>query len=463
MRILQVNHKIPPFSRQGSEQHCLHLSQALAAQGHDVGVFHISNTRHRRPYRLEQRNGDGLRIFHCIDGGGFSRLADWPNPFLRRAFRQTLQTFAPEVVHFHNYLSLGDPVVTMARDFGAAVVYTLHDYGLICPNHLLLQTDGRLCDKADPGFFGGCCPLGVRSRGGRTPLVAKHVPPLPRWERFAARQSNPLARSLLAAGVWLAKRLVGEPAETAFAAKRDFFLGRTREILETAHVLIAPSRFLRERFVQCGVPPERIVHQCYGLRLCDRRAHQPSADGRPRFGYLGGFHPHKGIDVLVRGFAGLAGRASLHLHGSSFGSPMSEAYFRQATAGLCDGVTVHGPYANDDIAAILSRLDALVVPSVWHENSPLTIQEAQVAGVPVITSDHGGMAELVRDGIDGRLFRLGDSADLGRVLRELIEQPAELDRLRRNAPAVPSIAQTSAEIVALYRSALERARSCACA
>lgn len=102
-----------------------------------------------------------------------------------------------------------------------------------------------------------------------------------------------------------------------------------------------------------------------------------------------------------------------------------------------------------------------MVPSVWHENSPLTIQEAQVAGVPVIASDHGGMAELVRDGIDGRLFRLGDSRDLGRVLRELIEQPAELDRLRHNAPSVPSIAQTSAEIVALYRSALERVRSCA--
>jgi NAD(P)-dependent dehydrogenase (short-subunit alcohol dehydrogenase family) len=74
----------------------------------------ISNTTPRFPIRLERRNQDGLRTFHCIDGGEYSRIADWPNPFLHDSFRSALAEFRPGVVHFHNYLSLGDDLVGTA-------------------------------------------------------------------------------------------------------------------------------------------------------------------------------------------------------------------------------------------------------------------------------------------------------------------------------------------------------------
>ena len=111
---------------------------------------------------------------------------------------------------------------------------------------------------------------------------------------------------------------------------------------------------------------------------------------------------------------------------------------------------VHGPYDNNRIGELLAELDAVIVPSVWFENEPLTIQEAQIAGVPVITANQGGMAELVQDGIDGLLFQLGDSRDLRRVLLQLIEDPAQLVRMRAHAPEVPTIEAQAGIVRQLY-------------
>jgi glycosyltransferase involved in cell wall biosynthesis len=459
MRVLQVIHQFPPFSSQGSEVYCLQLAETLAAGGDDVGVFHISNTAPRRPRRLVSGQKGALRTFHCVDDGQYSRVADWPNAFLQSCFTRTLGEFAPDVVHFHNYLSLGDDLVGLARATGAAVVYTLHDYGLICPNNLLLRSDGRLCGKSAPDFFQDCCPLTIRCSGGRIPPLARRLPPLFRWQQFAANQSRAIPRALLASLVVLGRTVLGAPEKTAVGAKRSFYLDSTRRILDQTHLFIAPSRYLRDRFVQCGLPPDRIVHERNGLRHFRRPQRVAAADGRVRFGYIGSFHAHKGIQVLLDAFRGLGDRANLHIHGSSFGSPVSESHFRRITSAASTGIVVHGGYENERLGEILGTLDAVVVPSVWYENSPLTIQEAQIAGVPVITGDEGGMAELVRDGVDGLLFHVGDARDLRRVLETVIERPAMLAEMRLRAPDVPTIESQVERIRGHYERALASIRT----
>jgi glycosyltransferase involved in cell wall biosynthesis len=85
-------------------------------------------------------------------------------------------------------------------------------------------------------------------------------------------------------------------------------------------------------------------------------------------------------------------------------------------------------------------VDVVVVPSMWAENSPLTIQEAFLAGVPVITADRGGMKEWVDKG-GGMLFKASDAESLAEVLKSIIENPSQLDLLRRSIPQVPSAAE----------------------
>jgi glycosyltransferase involved in cell wall biosynthesis len=449
LRILQVIHQFPPYSSQGSEIYCDQLSRELA-RTEDVRVFHVSNAPHDLWRRLRRETIRGLSTYHCVDGGKYARLADWPNRFLRRSFQTALDDFRPEIVHFHNFLSLGDNPTTLAAAGGAAVVYTLHDYGLICPNALLLRDDGVLCGKQDPDFFQHCCPVLIRAsgRGRRTPWTAR-LPSLARWRFYAHQQHRPWLRACLRSVTDRAAAVLGDPRHSRLERKRDFFLAQTRRIFHEVDLFLAPSEFLRERYVSCGVPRHKIEFLRYGMRHFPA-ARRPGA-GSVRFGYIGALHPQKGIELLLEAFRDLDVAARLDVFGSSFGSPISENYWRRISDGTMPNVFLHGQYDNGRVGEILAGLDVVVVPSIWYENSPLTIQEAFIARVPVITANEGGMAELVRDGIDGLHFRLGDAADLRRKLRYVAMHPDVLERLRDGIPAVPGIEAHAATLLGRYR------------
>jgi glycosyltransferase involved in cell wall biosynthesis len=176
-----------------------------------------------------------------------------------------------------------------------------------------------------------------------------------------------------------------------------------------------------------------------------------------RFGYIGALHAHKGIELLLAAFRGLEDRATLAIHGSVFKSPVSGNYWQRIQADQPSSVTFHGPYENDDVGAILSEIDVVIVPSLWYENAPLTIQEAFMSGVPLITADQGGMAEAVRDGVDGLQFRLGDATDLREKMRMFIDHADLLDRLRQGIPEVTTIERHAADMRVRY-DALVQAR-----
>ena len=103
------------------------------------------------------------------------------------------------------------------------------------------------------------------------------------------------------------------------------------------------------------------------------------------------------------------------------------------------------------VGSILARLDALVVPSIWYENSPLTIQEAMLAGTPIITSDLGGMAKLVQDGVNGLTFEPRDAAGLQSAIQRLIDDEALRRRLRPRREEVKDLATSAQEHLKLYQ------------
>jgi glycosyltransferase involved in cell wall biosynthesis len=452
MRILQVIHQFPPYSSQGSEIYCRNLSKQLS-ETEDVRVFHISPTAGRWSRRLARESHAGLSTYHCVDGGEYSRLAAWPNAFLRKSFKTVLDEFDPQVVHFHNYLSLGDDLVSMARSKGTSVVFTLHDFGLICPNTFLFRTDGKLCTKDTSDFFQDCCPTLIRTTDRNDSPWNTKIPSLARWRLFARQHPQPLLRNLLLYAVRAGERLWGDPTSSDIPRKREFFFTHTRRIFQNVNLFLAPSQFLLARYVSCGLPAEKIAYTRYGMRRSGpkvRRATSPEI----RFGYIGALHPQKGIELLLEAFKGLQDRASLHVHGSVFNSPVSNNYWRRISAQQPSTVIFHGGYDNDRINEIFETIDVIVVPSLWYENSPLTIQEAFIFGVPVITADSGGMAELVRHDVDGLHFRQGNPADLRQRMLEVVNEPGILDRLRKGIPPVMDIELHTIEVRGIYRKLL---------
>ena len=449
MRILQVIHQFPPHSWQGAEVYCYQLSKRLLDRGDDVRVFHVSATGPRMSKRLAHESFHGLPTFHCIDGGEYARLAKWPNRFLSRCFDRVLDEFKPEIVHFHHFLSLGDQLVTRAADHGARVVYTLHDFGLICPNVKLLRTDGHLCGKNTPDFFQDCCPVLVRTLDGPAPWFASRVPSLNQWRTFAEQHGSRAIRATLQTGIGTVRWWSGDSAQSDVDQKGAFFLGETRRIIRQVDLFLAPSEFLRRRYLSCGIPPEKIVFARYGIQHFGRLPRRVTS-GRLAFGYIGALHAHKGVELLLDAFQGMDERAELHVFGSTFGSPVSERYWQRISARPGSRVFVHGAYENKDISTILSGLDVVVVPSLWYENSPLTIQEAFIGGIPVITADQGGMAELVRDGVDGLHFAFGDAVSLRAKMKLVVEEAGLLERLRSNVPQVPEIEQQADDVRRRY-------------
>ena len=214
--------------------------------------------------------------------------------------------------------------------------------------------------------------------------------------------------------------------EVAALARRQGFV---REQLGRVDRVLAPSRLMERTLAAGGIAPGRVSFLPYGIDTAgiERRTDRGSGPAL-RLGFVGSLTEHKGLDVAVGAVRRLPPELPVELavHGAPADGPAGRAYL-DAVRSLAGGdprIRFHGPFRNREVGGVLAGLDALVVPSVWHENTPLVVYEAFAAGCPVVASDVEGIAEVVRHGVDGLLFARGDADALARALLRLAEDRA---------------------------------------
>jgi glycosyltransferase involved in cell wall biosynthesis len=222
-----------------------------------------------------------------------------------------------------------------------------------------------------------------------------------------------------------------------------------REMFGAADLVLSNSQFLKEMLTAHGFHASQFRQLRQGVDterwVCDG-AKEPSP--YLRVGYIGQIAKHKGVDVLVRAFKRLqikGSAPSLLLYGNAKQFPSFTRYLGR----LIDGderIGFAGTFPNERILEIHSRLDVLVVPSVWYENSPNVVLEAFAARTPVMASDRGGLAELVQHGVNGLLFRMGDAADLACQLQRLLDEPSLMEHLRSGIGQVRTFEQEATEV-----------------
>jgi len=214
---------------------------------------------------------------------------------------------------------------------------------------------------------------------------------------------------------------------------------------------VAPSEFLRQRYVAWGIEPARIVTIENGQ--ADRVPPPPRAlthgGTRNRFGFFGQINPFKGLQVVLRGLAALPpedrSRIALEIHGVNL--DQQNAAFQEEIDALRqelerEGVIQWmGPYDPAQLSERMARVDWVVVPSIWWENSPMVIQEAFTLGRPVVCSGIGGMAEKVEDGVNGVHVPAAHPKAWAETLLWLGAQTEEWDRLRAGISRPPSYAE----------------------
>jgi glycosyltransferase involved in cell wall biosynthesis len=362
MRVLMVNtfhHR-----RGGDATYALSLTRLLERDGHEViplAMRHPDNEpstweRWFVPW-VDYRDLHGPRAIV----GALRRYAS--NPDAREAAAALIDRFRPDVVHLqHVHHHLTPSVVGAARRRGIPVVWTVHDYELICPAGTLF-THGRPCEEC---------------RGHRY-----HRAVVNRCKRDA------VAYSALAAAEKAAHALSGLWTHV------DRFL--------------CPSAFLADMLVKFGIPRDRVFHQPNFVDLPGDPA--PLGSG---WMYAGRLTEEKGVDVLAAA-ARLLGDAPLAICGTG---PREEA-LRTALAGL-PNAHLHGHLAAGALASRLRDAAVVAVPSLWWENLPYAVIEAQAAGRAVVASRIGGIPELVDDGVDGILVPPGDAGALADAVRGLL-------------------------------------------
>lgn len=360
MKILLANNFF--YLRGGSERVFFDEANLLKSNGHEVSFFATESEQNLpskfSDYFVSELNY-GVRTIPRFIYCSESR----------RKIRKLIETEKPDVAHFHNiYQDISPSVLPAVKEMQIPSVLTLHDYKLVCPNYTMVR-DGRICEECRGGRFYRC----ATNRCKQGSLLYSIVLSL---EAYAHRMLN----------VW--------------AKHVDCF--------------ISPSQFLKAKMVDFGWPSSAIevIHNSLPL---DR--YLPSFRPGDYFLYLGRLSGEKGLPTLLDAFLKLPGNARLVLVGSG---PL-EAELRQRAEGD-ERVTFTGHIGGEQLVNITREARAVVLPSEWYENAPMSIIESMAYGKPVIGARIGGIPEMIDHEVNGFLFEPGDAEDL----REKLELVATL-------------------------------------
>jgi glycosyltransferase involved in cell wall biosynthesis len=411
MRLLVFCHNHPDLQPGGTEVVARGLFRELRDRLGVEGLFLAAVTsqhRERRPGTLFQAAGrqpDELLVwlshfdrFHLaqLDTWGLAELA----PFIEGQ--------APDIIHFHHLLYFGLETLEVARRAAprAKIIVSLHDFFALCPQEgQLLTTDGRLCNGPSADACRRCFP-----GRGATDLMLREL------------------------------------------AVRGAFAG--------VDLIISPSEFLRGRFIAAGWDAARIIVLRNGIPAAPIAPPRPLPPGgrRDRFGFFGHINRFKGPMVTLGASqrlskAGIAHELTLN-GGTAWQEDEFLAEFRTALEAAPDARHT-GLYSAEDLPTRMAAVDWVVMGSIWWENAPLVAMEAFRHGRPVICGNAGGMAEAVRDGIDGLHFPIGDSAGLAAAMQRAIAEPKLWAKLVAGIRPPRSMAVAADEHLMLYRRLLE--------
>lgn len=328
------------------------------------------------------------------------------------AYRETralLRRERPQVLHVHNTFPLLSPAIYhAARAEGVPVVQTLHNYRLLCANALLFR-DGHVCED--------CLRRAVPVSGVR---------------HACYRESR------AASGVVVAMLAVHQ------------LLGTWTRAID---VYIALTEFARDKYVEGGLPAEKIVVK---PNFIDPDPGQREASAEYAL-FVGRLTMEKGVRTLLAAWERVGRRMPLKIVGTG---PLADEV-RSAAARLA-GVEWLGGLPRERVLALMKRAAFLVIPSLWYEAFGVVIAEAYGVGLPVISSDLGSMASLIRPGVTGLHFRPGDAMELAARVEWALAHPAEMvamGRLARREYETRYTAERNYELLMeTYALAADRAR-----
>lgn len=386
MRILSVHNR---YQIRGGEDECSKAEEGLLGDmGHQVEVYeeHNEQVATLGKMRLASSTVWSMQTYQTVS----SRL--------------TVRTY--DLVHVQNFFPLISPsVYYAAKAKGIPVVQTLHNYRLLCPNAQFFR-DGRVCEDC----------------------LGKFVP-LP-GVIHACYRENRAATAAVAAMLTVHRAM-----------------GTWTNLVD---IYIALTEFAREKFIQGGLPAEKIV-------VKPNFVHPDPGTGEGGGGYalfVGRLSREKGLNTLLKAWERLGSKITLKIVGDG---PLAAQVAEASTR--IPGVKWLGRKPLPEVYELLGEAAFLVFPSDWYETFGRVAIEAFAKGTPAIASNIGAIAELIEHGRTGLHFRPGDSEDLAAQVEWALTHPEELAWMRREARAEFEAKYTAQEnyrqLMEIYEKAMD--------
>lgn len=458
--VLVMTHSHPKLTRGGAEISAFTLFREIRARGGKAWLLGCSSPKSeiRLGATLTQPYGPDDYVYHPNAAFDYFKFAN-PDPQFPKVIEELVAELKPDIVHTHHFVRFGVEMFSAIRRGwpAAKIVLSLHEYLAICNHHgqMMKTKTFRLCEKESYAACSACFPQ------------------------------------------------FGE---------RDFFLRKRylQMFFDDVDLFISPSHFLAERFRSWGLPasklavlenmpPERdgsvfadawtppatmpppvsvspLAAAPASVRIAPRGLRsnemvpEPSSSATPmvpamgfrpiRFGFFGQMSPLKGITVLMEAAKRLNAlgitNAVIEIYGDYSSQPLEfQKVVEEALEDAGENVVFHGAYDNAQVNALMQKIDAMVIPSTWWENSPVVIQEAFTNGKPVICSNIGGMAEKITHGVNGLHFEVSRPASLAEVLADLAMHPQKLDALTAGVRPPPTAQEVLDQHLDLYDRVLQ--------
>ncbi len=420
MRILCVGGGHPPDHMTTHPVAYTHeLSKLLFTRGHKAALFAASplQVTGGQPYSVFRRSYEGVDVYGVANrdrSAGLDPMADLSNPECERAFQHVIEHFDPDIVHFQSLKGLSSSLMPVAASLGKTCIVSLHDYQHICPKRHLLDQDNEVCSGPEDGRKCARCVAGDQA---------------------------------------------DQALEAAYAERRRLLLHWVND----AHTIIAPSATAKDRFEEQGIDTSKMVvitpSSYVAERLWERRTEKTSDDGVTSFAFIGTVArrnaPHLLVDA-VKLLRDLKDKFRVSIHGQI----EDEAYQREIETAIRDlgsrapDIEFAGQYRQDLLDEIFSQVDVYVAPQIWSNPLSRSTMEALGAGVPVVASMMGSVAEFIGHGYNGLVFEPGNYIDLAAQMRQLIENPMMTASMRANINSPRPMSWHVDKISDLYESAV---------
>ena len=374
MKILMVNKFLYP--RGGCETYMLNLAEELKAQGHEVEYFGMYDEKNT------VGNSAGLYTTNMdFHSKGLSRfLYPFKIIYSREAKRKigiVLDDFKPDIVHLNNInFQLTPSVIYAVKKRNIPLVQTVHDYQMICPNHLLYSfNETKPCERCISGSKLNC------------------------FKHSCIHGSK-------------IKSLIG-----AIEAKLYSILKTYKKV----DLYVCPSKFLENKLLSASDIYKDKTFTIHNF-IEKKPIPEKSAATKPYVAFASRLSKEKGVDLLAEA-AKLLPDYSFVVAGNG---PDDECLKN------IPNVEMKGFLTGDELVSLIVNAKLMILPSVWYENCPLNILETHSFGVPVITMNSGGMAELVDDGKTGVLVDEPTSQAIAEAVKKCFEDEEYYSLIKKN-------------------------------